>query len=90
MKVYVRTYRVQITLIIMGAIMCIAAASKGIERFTTELFYMGTFCVFLGIFAWLLVQVSVIMGKGKSQSGGGADAPQRKLRSTSPGGRGRY
>ena len=60
MKVYMRSYKIQTVLIVMGAIMCTASTLEWSVRNTDWLWILGLFCLGLGIASWFAMQVDRI------------------------------
>ena len=57
MKVYMRSYKIQTVLIVMGAIMCTASALVVTVRKEEQLWMLGLLCLAMGIASWLFIQV---------------------------------
>lgn len=57
MKVYMRSYKIQTVLIVMGAVMCTASALVVTVRREEQLWTLGLVCLIMGIASWLFIQV---------------------------------
>lgn len=57
MKVYMRSYKIQTVLIIMGSIMCTASTLESSVRWQERLFAIGLICLVMGIASWGAVQI---------------------------------
>lgn len=68
MKFYLRTYRIPMVLIIMGALMSIAASLRFAENYVSELFWFGILCIALGVLGWLSVQAMKILRRRTAKS----------------------
>lgn len=57
MKVYMRSYKIQTVLIVMGSIMCTASTLEAAIRRQEALWLLGLLCLGIGILSWLWIQV---------------------------------
>ncbi len=61
MKVYMRSYKIQTVLIVMGSVMCIASSVEPAVRNQGPLWLLGLTCLFMGILSWLAIQVDKVL-----------------------------
>ena len=61
MKVYMRSYKIQTILIVMGSIMCIASSVEPTVRNEDQLWFLGLLCLVMGVVSWLLIQLEKIL-----------------------------
>ena len=57
LKVYMRSYKIQTVLIVMGSIMCIASSVESTVRNQDQMWFLGLTCLFIGVASWLLIQL---------------------------------
>jgi len=65
LKVYMRSYKRQTALMVMGSRMCIASALEWTVRNAEWLSILRLFCLGLGIASWFAIQVDRIRREGE-------------------------